>query len=255
MNIYRKNRIKKIILYRKNQTKKIIFVLRTRLSRYRIKFHTVKLYSNDNSIGFKINNYWFFGKKYLIIKHRNTGKRISKLVSNSDVELCNDELIKMGEFGIFDIYLKVKIGRLEFIERTKYNSINNNNYLINKKERTIFSPYKTNRSDLSFKFRTVGFSHEITFSRSNQNHVHILGVLNLFEDIPFDSIEFEIKSKKIHKNKLFKCEYEKKGNSVHFKVEINLEIIEKYLDTNYKLSIRLKNNDIIVSKEVLEARI
>ena len=203
----------------------------------------------------KLSNYWFLGKKYLLIKHRETGKRNSKQVSNSKVELRNDELIKIGEFGIFDIYLKVKIGRLEFIERTKYESVNNNKNLINKKEKTIFSPYKTNLSYLSFKLKKVEFSHEITFSKSNQNQVKIAGVLNLFEDIPFDSIEFAVKSERIHENKLFKCEYEKNKNSINFKVEIDLKIIKKYLDNDYNLSIRLKNNDIIVSKEVLEARI
>ena len=86
---------------------------------------------------FKLENNGFFGKKYLLIKHRDTGKRISKPIMNSEVELTNHELEHMGELGIFDIYLKLKLGKFEFVGRTKFDPVNKNKFLINKKEKTI----------------------------------------------------------------------------------------------------------------------
>ena len=63
--------------YLKNQIKKMILG------------HTVKLHPNEDSMIFKLENTGFLGKKYLLIKHRDTGKRISKPVKNSEVELTN----------------------------------------------------------------------------------------------------------------------------------------------------------------------
>lgn len=106
------------------------------------------------------------GKKYLLIKHRNTGKRISKPIKKSvmsnKVELFDQELKNIGETGIFDIYLKIKFGRFEFVERTRYESVDNNKYLINKKGKTIFRPYKTVESNLSFTLEKALFNYEIT---------------------------------------------------------------------------------------------
>ena len=130
--------------------------------------HTVKLQTTDDSLIFKFEKIGFLGKKYLLIKHRNTGKRISKQVRNSKVELHNDELIKMGEFEIFDIYLKVKIGSFEFIVRTKFESSNKDKSLINKIDKTIFVPYKTVESNLSFNLIESIFNQEITSLESDQ---------------------------------------------------------------------------------------
>ncbi len=211
--------------------------------------HTVKLQTTDDSLIFKFEKIGFFGKKYLLIKHRKTGKRISKQVRNSRVELHNYELKKMGEFEIFDIYLKVKIGNFEFIVRTKFESSNKGKSLINRNDKTIFIPYKTIESNLSFNLIEAVFDQEITSLKSDQNHVQIKGVLNLFEDISFDSIELMAKSEGLDEIKIFKCEYEKKENVVKFKAKIKLEIIPEYIDKTWDLFIRLKNNDIIIFKE------
>lgn len=241
--------------YLKNKIKKIILLLRTGLIRHRIRFHSVKLDTTVDSIVFNVKNYWFFGEKYLLIKHRNTGKRISKPIKNSNVQLYGYELENINEFGIYDIYLKVKSGRFDLVERTKYESINKNKYIINRKDKTIFSSYKTAEAGLSFSLREALFSSEITFSEFDKEEVHIEGVLDLFENVNFDSLELAVKSDEISGNKIFNCEYTRKENLVHFKVTINLKMIERYLNNNYRLSVRLKNNDIILSEETLNLKI
>ena len=134
--------------------------------------HKVKLHSTDDSLIFNVENIGFFGEKYLLIKHRDTGKRISKPIKNSNVQLYDYELEKMNEFGIFDIYLKVKSGKFEFVERTKYESINKNKNLINRNDETIFRSYKTVEAGLSFSLRKASFSSEITFSEFNNAFIY-----------------------------------------------------------------------------------
>lgn len=241
-------------LYLKNKLKRIFSLLETGLISHKIRLHSVNLDTTDDSIVFNTKNYWFFGEKYLLIKHRNTGKRISKPIKNSNVKLYGFELENMNESGIFDIYLKVKSGRFEFVERTKYESINKNKYLINRKDKTIFSSYKTAEADLSFNLRKALFTSEITLKEFEKDEVHIEGVLDLFENLNFDSIELAFKSEEINGNKIFNCEYTRKENFVHYKVTIKLKMIEKYRKTN-RLSLRLKNNDIIQSKETLKIKI
>ena len=238
----------------KNKVKKIIFRLKSEL--HKKKFHKVNLNTTDDSIVFNLGINIFLGKKYLLIKHRNTGKRISKPVKKSDknyvVKLSLHELEKMGETGIFDIYLKTKFGRFEFIERTKFEYINKNKFLINKKGKTIFRPYKTVKLNLSFTLEETLFKYEITSLESDPYHVEIEGVLILFEDIIFDSIELAIKSNEVDGNKIFNCEYEKDKDQIHFKVKINFETIEVYGNTIWNLYIRLKNKDIIIFEEYLQ---
>ena len=130
--------------------------------------HTVRLTPTGDSMIFKLEDIGFFGKKNLLIKHRDTGKRISKPIKGSTVELFNYELEKMGELGIFDVYLKVKFGNLELLERTIFESENKQQFLINKHEKTIFSPYKTINSNLSFKLKEALFNHEIVLLESDQ---------------------------------------------------------------------------------------
>jgi hypothetical protein len=237
----------------KNQLKKIIYVIKIDFNG--IKFHKLRFDTTDNFMVFNLRINIFLGKKYLLIKHRNTGKRISKpvkkSVKNYVVKLSDHELENMGEIGIFDIYLKTKFGRFEFVERTKYESINNYKYFINKKGKTIFRPYKTAKSNLSFTLDEALFNYEITSLESDQKQVRIEGVLSLFEDIIFDSVELASKSNEIDENKIFGCEYRKKKDLVFFNVKINLEMMEVYRNNKWNLYIRLKNKDIIIFEESL----
>jgi len=227
--------------YLKNYKKRFISALR-------IKLHSVKLDPTDRSMIFNLRIIGFLGNKYLLIKHRKTGKRILKPVKNSQVELYNNELDNMGEMGIFDIYLKRKFGRFEFIERTRYESVNYNKTTLNMGKKTILRPFKTVESNLSFILKEALFNHEITFLESNNNYLLIEGVLELFEDIPFGNVELAAKSNEIAENKIFNCEYKKEQSKVYFKVKINLDIINQHMN----LYIRLKNKNIIISQEAIK---
>jgi len=218
------------------------------VSALRIKLHSVKLDPTDRSMIFNLRIIGFLGSNYLLIKHRNTGKRISKAVKNSQVELYNYELEDIDELGIFDIYLKTNFGRFEFIERTRYESVNNNKTLINKSKKTILRPFKTVESNLSFILKKALFNHQITFLKSKNNQLLIEGVLELFEDIPFDTAEVAAKSNEIDENEIFRCEYKKEQNKVYYKVKINLNKINQHVN----LYIRLKNKDIIIGQEAIE---
>ena len=225
--------------YLKNQIKRIILG------------HKVKLTTTDDSIIFKLEDTGLLGKKYLLIKHRETGKRISKPVQNSKAVLYNYEFKNMGELGIFDIYLKVKLGKFQFVKRTKFAEKNKNKYLLNKKEKTIFRSYKTANSNLSFTLKEALFNQKITSLKSDKNQVQLEGVLNLFEDIEFDSVEVAAKSDDFEEIKAFKCDYNIKDGQILFKVKMKLEIMEEYLNTTWNICIRLKNNDIILCQSTL----
>ncbi len=218
-----------------------------------ILVHTVKLDSTDDSIIFKLENISFLGKKFLLIKHRKTGKRISKPVTSSKIELFNAEIENMGEFGKFDIYLKIMLGGQEFISRTKFDSENKNHYLVNKQAKTIFRPFKTLNSNLSFNLKETLFVHKVTSLEPEKNQVHIKGVINLFEDINFDSVEIAAKSKDIQEIKLYELEYEKKEDEIHFNGNMKVIIAEKYMNTTWDLFIQLRMNGIIIYRESLRS--
>lgn len=217
-----------------------------------ISKHSVELDATNDSIKFKLKNITVLGKKYILIKHRETGKRISKHVKNAKVEFYNYELEKMGELGIFDVFLKVRFGKLELISRTKFEVQNRNKNLINKKEKTILKPYKTMYSNLSFILKDAFFDQEITDLKICNNQIQIVGVLQLFNDIKFDSIEIAAKSPDSDETKVFNGKYKIKKNQIFFNIKISFRIIEEYLNTTWQLVIRLKNEGIILYSEPLQ---
>ena len=68
----------------------------------------------------------------------------------------------------------------------------------------------------------------------------------------FDSVEIAAKSNDVSEIKLFNCDYEVSGNQVHFNKKMRFDVKEEYMNTIWSLSIRLKNNDIILYKESLK---
>ncbi|MDR0912623.1 MAG: hypothetical protein LBM96_08520 [Methanobrevibacter sp.] len=109
------------------------------------------------------------GEKYLIIKHRQSKKRLSKKITKNQVIIDNkiiEELLKLIEntenyqknkniyknenSEIFDIYIRDKVWKYEFLIRINVKHRIDNLNLKNKSD-IILTPYKTKNSNLSFR--------------------------------------------------------------------------------------------------------
>ncbi|MDD3984714.1 MAG: hypothetical protein PHY59_02230 [Methanobacterium sp.] len=66
---------------------------------------------------------------------------------------------------------------------------------------------------------------------SEDNHLKIEGVIDLFEGIKYDSVEIVAVSNTVDDKKIFNCEYKEKKSQIYFKVKMNLLKEKKYLNT------------------------
>ncbi len=106
---------------------------------------------NDNLI-FKLHNPTPFSKTFLIIKHHETGKRISKEIKESNATLNINEMISFDELGIFDVYLQTTIKGKRFLKRSQFKSENKNRIIFDENNEFIFKSVNKN-SFLSFELR------------------------------------------------------------------------------------------------------
>lgn len=106
---------------------------------------------NDNLI-FKLHNSTPFTETFLIIKHRETGKRISKEIEESEAIVNISEILFLNEFGIFDVYLQTNVKGKRFLKRTHFKSENKNKMIFDENNEFIFKSVNKN-SFLSFELR------------------------------------------------------------------------------------------------------
>lgn len=213
--------------------------------------HYVEMEEDGNEIIFKIKGAKLF-KKFLIIKHSASGKRILKAVKNSKAKLNYNELNQMNEFGKYDIYLKTKISEKTFSSRTRFVKQNGGKKLIDFENQRIFEAYQTFNRDLSFKYKNGIFNAELLSISQKNGITELKGNIQLLQDIEFNEIELILCSK-TEKIKL-KCDYERFDEIIKFKTCINMELDEKYFKLAYRVEIRLIDNGFILGESPLKSK-
>lgn len=191
-------------------------------------------------------------KKYLMIKHNRTGKRIIKEFKNSKAEVSAEELFEFEELGTFDIYLKMVLFNKEFLKRMKFNLQNGGKILVDHKNNLIFDPYKTAHYNLSFKYREAISVARATSLKKVDNHLVLNGEIELINDVDFDEIEIMIISEN-SRYYIHDCEFERTGKNVKFTSKLYFEISEKDLNTELEMFIRLKDKQMIVDDYGIKA--
>ena len=96
----------------------------------------------NNSIVFKLNKNIPLYDTFLLIKHRSTGKRILKKVEKS-FSIDIDEIMEIGEFGLFDVYLQVNLLNKRVLMKSPFNESAKNIYIFDKNKEMIFKSVNT----------------------------------------------------------------------------------------------------------------
>lgn len=226
------------------------------------------IYSRNNSIIFKLKNSIPFFKKNLIIKNRKTGKRISKKIKNKKTELFKDEikdlfeLININESDnliknidkdeIFDIFLKYKFFNFEYLKRAPSPVPDKDITLASEENKAILKKYTTIESNLSFLLIKSLFNQTIENIETLDNYLLLEGSLNLFKNLEFDELEICAQNKETFEKRYFKCSYNKNQKIINFKAKIDFKVNADDIDSFWKLSIRLKNKDLIIAEAFLD---
>ena len=210
-----------------------------------IQDHYFVIKEKGDKLIFKLKNFVPFFEKYLIIKHRKTGKRLSIPIKRFKAVLTASELDELDEFGYYNIYLQVLFDKEVFFERSNYHFQNAGKQLLDYNNGKIAEFYPTKRYNLSFEYKKAPYQAELSSIKLDNDLLELNGIINLISDVDFDEIEFLIFSKS--KGRAFPCKYKKiKDHKLTFKCFIGLDFNENLLNTSWDTKIRLIKGGIII---------
>ena len=96
-----------------------------------IQDHYFVIKEKGDKLIFKLKNFVPFFEKYLIIKHRKTGKRLSIPIKRFKAVLTASELDELDEFGYYNIYLQVLFDKEVFFYLSNIKKLHiRQNYLL-----------------------------------------------------------------------------------------------------------------------------
>ena len=195
-----------------------------------------------------------FSKTDLMIKNRNTGKRILKKIKDFEVELTADDLAGIGICGIYDIHVQTSTLNKDFNFRVKFNNQNSKKILLDKTNCRIFWAYETIDHHLAFKYQEANFTvREIDVVKENEQ-LFLNGELTLLDDFDFESVEAVMFLNQNDVDRQYiPCDYEKYGDTIQFTGKIDFEYFSFDLGKNFKIDMHLKDSEgIIVGSRTLK---
>lgn len=213
----------------------------------------------------------FLGKKQLVIAHRKSGKRILKNILINKAKFNSHEIVKLLDISgtdenediipnennveYFDIYVKIQFLDDVVRQRSRSTLRNKRIKIFNPENKSIVTAYTTINGNLSLDMIRSKFEHSIKNINSFNNCLNIEGKIKLFEDLDFDELEISTQNMKTNERKYFKCQYTENNGFIDFISLIDFKIDEDYLNSNWKTSIRLKNNGLILAENYIDGTI
>lgn len=211
------------------------------------------------------------GKKHLLIVHRSSGKRFLKNIKMNKVKFHNYEIDNLFDLSstdkneniipnennieYFDIYIKNQFLKWVIRERSPSLLKNKRIKIFNPEYRAILTAYTTINGNLSLSLLRSEFNHSIKNINSVNNCLNIEGKIKLFEDLGFEQLEIVAQNVKTHEKKYFKCQYSKNNRDIDFVSLIDFKVDENHLNSTWEMSIRLKNDGIIIAENFIDGTI
>ena len=190
-------------------------------------------------------------KKYLLLKNRDSGKKIAKEFKES-VTLTGKDLEKLGDDGVIDAYLRFHLLKKDFLIRSRFLNQHKGKCLLDYTNKTIFETYPTINKKLSFNLRKGLFKAYLNSVEKKEDCLRFHGKIKLLEDMEFDKVEVLSQSNK-GQVKIFPCEFElEESNSYLFDFDLKIDSIdEDELNGSWSLDLCLKNNYETLDKDML----
>ena len=113
----------------------------------------LEIEDEKNILEFNLKKGLPLSKHFLIIKHRKTGKRICKEIKSSKVQLTFGEIEEFGEFGVYDILLKVKSVGKTLLFSCPFVEEDESKYILDKENTLLLKSFETKSSTLAFELK------------------------------------------------------------------------------------------------------
>ena len=260
-NIFKHPSISRLVLWDKNNTivKEINEFLQTE---YENDFHFEISESSDKLVFKQQNEIHFkydflmdaFSKTNLLVKNRDTGKRILKEIKNSEVELDATDLDEIGVFGIYDIHVQISTFNKDFNFRVKFDDQNYKKILLDKSNHRVFWAYETLDHHLAFKYQEASFAVTHLDVVGDNDNLAFDGEITLLDDLDFSNVEMVMYLNQMDKGwEFIDCEYEQYDNIVKFRRDIDFIYYSTDIGKNFQIDVNLKDDyGIIVASRILK---
>lgn len=213
----------------------------------------MELVEGEDALIFKLHNKIPFVNKSLVVKHRNTGKRLVIKFSHGEAVLSKEDLRTIGELGVYDIYLKADTFNRAFLKRTRFDVQNRVKALIDKENHMIFEAYPTVHSSLSFVYKSALFRSKAESLENHNDFIRLKGRIELFDEVDFDKAELLVASNR-NRHEYFDVDYEISGDIINFSVDIQLDdVTMDDFESFWRVDIRLKKDNIILYSIAVKA--
>ena len=225
------------------------------LNKFKSRVHKqcLEIKQKEDKFIFHLKHAILGSKNYLIIKHGETGRRISKPFKSSKCELSISEIEEIGNLGFYDAYIQMHFMKKVYLKRVRFILNNENKYLFDAENGFCFETFQSKYFNLTFYLRKAKiFAKAATLEKKN-NSLILTGEIDVPENVTFDTVELLIK---LSKNRQYiPCSFEKKENGKFmFKSsEIFFTVNEYDLYKIRDISLRIKENGIIYDDVPIKA--
>lgn len=230
--------------------------LKNKLKKYIVKHKVDYVVIDEKSIlnvSFKELNP-ILGSRFLIIKNRETGRRIKKTINNKKCSIDIKEILDVNDKGYFDLYIESQIFTERVRKRVAYTEGIKLSDFVDEKNIYNIKTYKTVKGNISLKIEKTSINHTINSIKQIGKNFHVEGTISVLEGIK-PTIAETILKRRDNKNIYgyrFKIEKSNEQNKYKFNGIIYTDKLREDLVTNSRwdviLQVRDDKNDVIYRK-------
>ncbi|MED0931000.1 CDP-glycerol glycerophosphotransferase family protein [Bacillus mobilis] len=195
------------------------------------------------------------GKRNLIIKDRNSGRRVKKVIKNNKGTFDLQEVFEICNSGSFDLYVTFNLLNRKFSRRVPYNNLNRPFELVDRNNHYKLRSFKTVNNNLSFSSQRIACQHMLTEIKSVGHNFYLAGEIENFSDNKLSKVELIVQRRDNKRCYGYKCELQEvnediyRFNCILFTDKLKKDLI---LNSRWDVFIQARNEeDIIIYKELV----
>ncbi|MEY8349276.1 CDP-glycerol glycerophosphotransferase family protein [Bacillus cereus] len=195
------------------------------------------------------------GKRSLIIKDRNSGRRIKKIIKNNKSTFGLQEIFEVCDNGSFDLYVTFNLLNRKFSRRVPYNNLNHPFELVDGNNHYKLRSFKTVNNNLSFISQRMACHHVLEEIKSVGHNFYLTGKIENFSDNRLSKVELIVQRRDNKQCYGYKCELKKEeGNIYHFDSMLFADKLNQDLVLNSRWDVFLQarnEENVVIYKELV----
>ena len=195
--------------------------------------------------------------RYVMIKDRESGRRIYKKLTNHEIAIPLDELTELNANGKLDFYLSCFMLSRRFMKRTRFNNQLKRIQYVDDEKQEKFMVQKTVQHNLTMQIKQVAFDAKVTDLKSVGKNFFMEGQVESFNSQTIQVAELLLNRRDANRTYGYRCDIyppTAENDTYTFKGIIFLEKLKEDLITNSRWDVYLQlrdENSNVIYKELV----